>query len=361
MKRFRFFSCIAVGLCCLLFCGQSARAENLDAGLPDGMARLAEAVDQYFQKEGHEKAVVLGSFTSPSGDGNTQLRLLLQEQLKKAKFEIKPRTKFSISGRFLKEFRSDGVIDSVALKVKAELRDSKDDNVVQSFAIPIFGDQAVAILGPTASLPTDGEKGKESQRQQELNDRLDKPQVTIVGAETRASSDSPFGIEILVGRNGRKPTNAEGQAFVPLSNGEEYIVRLHNRGSLEAAVSLTVDGLTMFAFSEEGNFGSQVLVPANGSIDIPGWYINKERSDAFEITTFSKGAAAIKGVTGSVGVITASFSAAWDPASDAPADELTAKSADSATGKGRPVGKKYETVQRVVGRVRAFVSVRYYR
>lgn len=361
MNRFRAWFWIAFGLSWLLLCGQSVHAENRDAGLPDGMARLAEAVDEYFKKEGHDKVVVLGSFTSQGGDGNTQLRLLLQENLKKAGFEIKARTKFSISGRFLKEFRSDGVSDAVALKVKAEIRDSESDNVVQAIAIPIFGDQAVAILGPTADLPTSGPKGEEPQRQKNLNDSFDKPQVTIVGSETRASSSSPFGIEILVGRNSRKPNSADGQAFVALSKGEEYIVRFHNHATFEAAVSLTIDGLTMFAFSEEGNFGSQVLVPAGGSIDIPGWYINKERSDAFEITTFSKGAAAIKGVTGSVGVITASFSAAWDPKSNPPADELTTKSADSATGKGRSIGKRYEVVQRVVGRVRAFVSVRYNR
>ncbi len=339
-----------------------AHANAAEASLPKGMVRLAEAVDKFFNTEGFEKSVKLGTFTSPDAEGNTQLRLLLEESLKKSGFEIKPRAAYSINGRFLKEFRegSDESSGKVALRVKAEIRD-KSDEVIQPISIPIFGDDAVGMLGPTAELPTDGPQGSEPERQKELNEQLDNPHVAIVGSETRATSASPFGMEILVGRSPRTPKAEDGQAMVPLSKGEEYLVRLHNRAPFEVAVALTIDGLSMFAFSQEGSFGSQVLVPPGGSLEIPGWYITKDNSAAFEITTLGKGAAAIKGDTGTVGVITARFSAAWDPKGKPPTDEALTRSTDAATGLGRPVEKKYEQVQRVIGRTRAFVSVRYNR
>ena len=153
----------------------------------------------------------------------------------------------------------------------------------------------------------------------------------------------------------------DGQPFVKLSRGEEYVVRLTNRAKFEVAVTLTIDGLSMFAFSKEGNFGSQVIVSAGQSVDIPGWYITRDDTDAFEITSYSKSAAASKGLSGGVGVITASFAAAWDPAAKPPADEAGAKGPDAATGKGRRIAQKYESVRRVTGRVRSLVSIRYAR
>lgn len=346
---------VSVGL---IVSATAMHAAAPEAGLPEGMARLAQAVDQFFVDERLDKAIVLGTFTSPGGDGNSQLRVLLEQNLKRVGFEIKARSAHSISGRFLKDFLPNGGNNAVALKVKAEIRDNQDE-VVQPFSIPIFGDGAVAMLGPTAELPTSGPTGTEPQRQEGLNEALDHPQVAVVGDEVRATSSSPFGIEIVVGRTGRKPKVEDGLAFVSLAKGDEYAIRLHNRTAFEVAVALTIDGLSMFAFSEDGNFGSQTLIPAGGSIDIPGWYINDQRSAAFEITTLGEGAAAIKGVTGSIGVITAKFSAAWDPKAKPPADELLARSAYNSTGLGRPLEKKYQTVERVIGRTRAFVSVRY--
>jgi hypothetical protein len=268
---------------------------------------------------------------------------------------------------FLKQFRKANTLDahnSVAMRVTAEIRDRASDEIVQPIAIPIFGDGASQVLGPSVELPAGASEAK---RQQELNDAIDLPEAVIVGNETRSANSSPFGVEIRV-RSGtssvtvaRTPEDFEGQSFVKLNRGDEYIVRLHNRAHFEVAITLTIDGLSMFAFSKQGNFGSQVLVPPGKYVDIPGWYITQDATDAFEITTYSKSAAASKGISGTVGVITASFAAAWDPRGKPPADEVGAKSADAATGKGRRIGQKYEPVKRVAGRTRAIVSVRYTR
>jgi hypothetical protein len=118
----------------------------------------------------------------------------------------------------------------------------------------------------------------------------------------------------------------------------------------------------MYAFSKEGNFGSQVVVAAGTSVDIPGWYISSAKTDVFEITSYAKSAAAAKSIPlTSTGTITATFHACWEPTATPPPDEAGAKSADTATGRGRRIDQKYELVKRVVGKQRAFVTVRYNR
>ncbi len=343
---------------------------NAQEGAPkdvaDGVKRLAGAISEFFDREKHDKVVTVGSVVNPDGDGSELLRRLLTENLEKEKFQIR-KAKFAVNGRFIKQFRKANTLDehnSVALRVTAEIRDRTSDEIVQPIAIPIFGDGAAQVLGPSVELPTNASEAK---RQKELNESLDAPEATIAGNETLAAPSSAFGMELHI-RSGassiatpRKPVDNEGQAFVKLNRGEEYVVRLHNRARFETAVTLTIDGLSMFAFSKEGNFGSQVLIPPGKYVDIPGWYITKDATDAFEITSYSKSAAASKGLSGSVGVITASFAAAWDPAGQPPSDEVGAKGPDSATGKGRRIDQKYESVNRVVGRNRAIVSVRYSR
>lgn len=330
----------------------------------EGVTRLAEAVSAFFDRERHDKIVFVGAVTSPEGEGDADLRQKLVAALEAKQFQIR-RAKLTINGRFSKEFRPEGTSGPkhVALRLKAEVRDRESDELIQPIAIPIFGEEAVTHLNPTADVPANL---PEDERQEKLNDAIDNPRVAIAGNVVKANSSSLFGIEILV-RHGssadsRTPKDDQGFAFVDVAKGEEYVVRLHNQAAFETAVSVNIDGLSMYSFSEEGNFGSQVLVPAGGFVDIPGWYINTNQTDVFEITSYAKSAAASKSIPmSSIGTITAAFHASWEPTATPPSDEAGAKSADTATGRGRRIEQKYETVKRVVGKQRAIVTVRYNR
>lgn len=353
-----------------IFVQGTARSVHAQQGaapeVADGMQRLASAISEFFERERHDKVVSVGSVVNPDGEGSELLKRLLVEHLTKADFQLR-KGKFSVDGRFVKEFRKKDTLDGrnfVALRVTAEIRDRTSDQIVQPIAIPIFGDGAIQVLGPSADLPP---AASETERQQKVNDAIDTPAAAIVANESRASDDSPFGVEIRVRRGTgsdstpRKPTDQEGQSFVKLSRGEEYVVRLHNRAKFEVAVTLTIDGLSMFAFSKENNFDSQILVPPGTVVDVPGWYITSDNTDAFEITSYSKSAAASQGLSGGIGVMTAAFSASWDPSSRPPADELRPKSIGDATGRGRQIDQKYQSVPRVIGKLRSLISVRYSR
>ena len=174
----------------------------------------------------------------------------------------------------------------------------------------------------------------------------------------------PYRVEILVKtRKGydQRPLEDQGVAFVDLNRGEQYAVKLINDSEHDAAVTLTIDGLNVFAFSEH-NY-QHFIVPRKGSTVVKGWHRTNEWSEAFLITRYSESEAAksLACPSDEVGTITAQFAAAWESREEEPHDEEgRAKSPGGiATQRGPVTESKFEEVRRYVGRTRATINVRY--
>jgi hypothetical protein len=340
--------------------------------IPDiGFARLEEAAKRIavhvaeVLREQKETAIIVGDFTAPprlKASGGAGVRQLVIKAMIAEKIDVRDDARLQMVGSFAnteEENRADG---EIGLQVKAQLLD-ENDREVDKFNIKVFGAAALQITGGTAELPPDAppEKRKEIQ-----DAAIKKPEAAIVGTETRAIDNSTYGVEVLVNDGAdlvsRQPKIVAGRSFVPLHRGEKYVVRLHNRSTIEAAVLLTIDGLSMFSFSTEGNFASQVIVAPGSSADVTGWYFAGDDTRAFLITSYPDSAAGKKGVpTSSVGVITATFAATWEPEDDPPADETGARGSDTATGIGERTGQRWVPINRVIGKPRSIVSVRYNR
>jgi hypothetical protein len=104
------------------------------------------------------------------------------------------------------------------------------------------------------------------------------------------------------------------------------------------------------------------LVPAGGSVEVPGWMISRSRVLGFKVTGYPNTAVAQLGRDQSpTGTITATFSAAWEKGQKPPAGEppTTRGPGDDGTGFGKPKEIEARPVKRQVGVVRASVSVRY--
>lgn len=344
--------------------GETASPARADEALTQGLDRLAANIAEFLKSEELARSVVVGDFIAPPrliASGGAGLSNQIAKALEKHQVKVDPSAKVQLLGRFTvrqeKEFRESN-FESVSLRIRAELLDDQDDTL-QILNISVFGQAALQIAGATTDLPPEENAEDQEKRKQKA---LTNPSVAIVGNEARASRDSPYGLEVLVTSAPRPLTAENGRAFVELNQSEEYVIRLHNRSKFEAAVELTIDGLDMFVLSEDGSFGSRVLVAPRRSVDIPGWYVNGKISRAFVITSLPDGLASQRNIPSTkIGTITASFAAAWEPSADPPADEPSPKSADQATGAGREIDKKYEQVQRVIGAVRSVVSVRYTR
>lgn len=176
----------------------------------------------------------------------------------------------------------------------------------------------------------------------------------------------------------RKPTDEDGLAFVKIDRGHVYGVRLVNDADFDAAVSLTIDGLSMYVACDKEDPGTKaklrddqgrplhnfVIVRKNSKAFVRGWFINMRDTDEFLVTEYAKSfAAQFPQSAGRVGVITACFHAAVPKGQAFPAGEpndptpLT-QSADG-TGGGARVHSPYDLVERKIGLLRAAVSVRY--
>src|SRR5205814_96314 len=130
----------------------------------------------------------------------------------------------------------------------------------------------------------------------ELRKGLDEPEAHLTRTRIKVATDSPYAMEVLVkGPDGRytarPPKDDDGLAFVSIARGENYAVRLINDSPNDAAVILAIDGLSLFAFSENTDY-EHVIVPARTAAMIAGWHRTNQRADEFVITEYARSAAA---------------------------------------------------------------------
>src|SRR5206468_1525332 len=95
-----------------------------------------------------------------------------------------------------------------------------------------------------------------------------------------------------------------------------YEVRVTNNSTEEAAVTLTIDGIDVFAFSDikdaktgKPRFSHYIVAPKT-SHTIVGWHKTNAVSLGFLVTEYGKGASSQLKSTGDVGVLTVTFSSA---------------------------------------------------
>ena len=203
-------------------------------------------------------------------------------------------------------------------------------------------------------------------------------QAAIEGTFVRTRKESPYAVEIrkksLDAPGGALPVTAslvEGLPFVGIERGEVYEVRVVNDSNQEIAVSLAIDGIDQFTFSEDRKpdgtpkFSHWIVGPAKdkkpGEVLIVGWHktADPSRKDnvlSFLVTEYGKGTS-VKFPTraqGKIGTITVGISRSYVPGPNAP------RSA-SETGFGPPREVKQEVVKRQIDDPHEFITVRYTR
>jgi hypothetical protein len=344
--------------------GAAARADD---ALRTELAVVAKAIAEAVKGLGHD-AIAVGEFTGPaqlSASGGPAIAKTLAEELAKNNVAVNRNAAVGVKGEF--EDVKDNASGLLAARIKGAVTD-RSGQVLFTFTRGVFSETVLAALfGATAKLPTDLPP---AERNAELEKSLDNPKVQVRGPRVSAA-DSPYAVEVWAARAGAesKPRTAKvenGLAFVPLARGEVFGVKLVNKSKLDAAVTLTIDGLSLYAFSDvkDATTGrpryTVVVLGPDEEVFIPGWHRTNEASEAFVITDYARSAAAELKSTAPTGTITATFAAAWPKNQPPPADEPggTARSAE-AVGRGARVAQKYVEVERTVGVVRATVSMRY--
>ena len=339
------------------------RPAHAGSNLRQELAVVADNVSK-FLKAREEDSIAIAEFPGPAqlaaSSGPTIVQILTEE-LEKKGVAVKRRSNLSIEGRYR------DAIDAASKRLAAQISGQVVDRAGQvlfEFNRGVFGDTTLSeLFGVTAELPAAAD---DKTRDELLRKQLDEPQVTLKSSRISASPDSPYAIELLVAAGNEhrscQASNDEGMAFVELQRDQTYAVRLINDSPHDAAVTLTIDGLGMFSFSEHKEY-RHVIIAAHSQALIKGWHRTNQVSDAFVITEYAKSAAAELKSSAPTGSITATFAAAWPKGSAPPADEPKnpsdyARSGD-ATGRGPQVSMQYKVVERNFGVVRSTVSVRY--
>lgn len=366
-----------------------AAATNQNAAPKDALQRGLTDVAQNLKKllAGRgEQGIAVGQFTGPPNfptSGGPGIVKALSEELGRAGVDVKVRANLGVSGTYRAIGEKPGVkapgsqkpitvpgldFEVTMLVIKAQVEDANGKRLVD-YEQKINDPNTISkIFGLTFDAPP-GNPVKP------IEESIKKPSVHVDGSRIRATAKSPYGIELLVrpaGGKEREPRAArveDGLAFVDIEREEVYAVRLINDSPHEAAVALSVDGLSMFAFSTEKT-ARFMIVPPQGSYVVVGWHRNLEEFNEFLITSYAKGAAALLGADpANVGTITATFQACWPKGGSPPPDEPGAAPIagrfgatsvpDKSTGVGKPVQSSSARVEREEGAIRSAVSVRY--
>jgi hypothetical protein len=386
--------------CLLLSAFFSARGaddtEAVQKDLQAALAQLTDGIGKHLDSR-KETTVVVGEFTGPGKAGpGIQEALIRALKGRKVDGKEKPITageKAPLEVRGSYELADDpeakGDPDLKVLKLQAEFVLSKTGAKQTELemrpvrvrnSIDLAKLFAVTAAFHPLDLPPD--------RVKEVVKAINNPTVQIEGTLVSARPKSDYAVEILarplpaVGAPGQpvKPRKVCGEgekdceAFVDIKPGDLYEVRVINRSKHDAAVTLTIDGLDQFTFSEVRDpktkqpLYKHIILPKpppgqpESSGVIRGWHRVNEGKDAafsFLVTEFGKGEASkLLKNSAKVGTIVVTFAAAWTNDADQPDDEKGARSA-SETAKGPPVAANLKEVTRQVGNVREVVSIRY--
>lgn len=312
-------------------CGASICTNALGGPIDQPMAKLAAEIKAFIEDANLQKEIIVGQFPgvpSMKATGGVEIKRSLAEQLEAIGIGVTDDAPLSVMGRF-KEALSKN--QKYVVRIEAQLLDGSANELVE-FVSQIEGTPALVIAGRTGgSSPIDKIKKDISEI---IGVGTKSPDTVIQKSPESKSSvirptpSSPFGMEILIrDEDTFKPINAKikerRRAYVELHDGVEYLVKFYNDEDFEVAADLTIDGVHTFELADDVGFkNSKFLVPPKSTRMAKGWFRNKSKASAFLIGGYEGSVAQQQGISfNEVGVITATFQAAWKTGDRPPISE----------------------------------------
>ena len=154
--------------------------------------------------------------------------------------------------------------------------------------------------------------------------------------------------------------------LVKIAEDELYEVVIHNASNHEVAISLKIDGIDQFTFSEDRDPETgrpkftRWIVPAKSSFSIPGWHVTSDPSRTdnirrFLVTNYGEGVSKFVQIPdkSEIGTILVSVSRARKTR------EGLKSGANAETTLGPPMELKQKVVQRFIDPPNDFIAIRY--
>jgi hypothetical protein len=357
---------LTFGLGCLLgLPGQAPSQEPLQAD----MIKLAKKIKLLLDVNKLPKAVAPPKVSGPgklAGAVEDGVQKLLEKALEAVGVQVTRESNTSLHVRYSvgKELDKKQDTERDVVRCKCELTDAVHGKDFEPFVYTIEDANAIAFLIGGTGAPG----GK----------TVDQVASAVVAQFLKPSGPEPidkdgivwtgdYGIQIRISDKPVVPEIKENkEPHVTFRPNQEFAVVLHNRGRREAAVFLTLDGVSVFTRStvrheEGGRKGSprltHILVPAGGSTQVGGWHKDFKTIEPFVVVPRDKAV----NPTARLASIKALFSAAWPAGEKAPEDEprLTQSGAGHGIGAAQERPQDSKEVARTIGTVRGIVEVRY--
>ncbi len=336
MKAIRFLGGQPCWLVLALVLGSFMGAPQTLHARPDldkHLRKLSGQIKAELDKQ-NEKSISLGaiqphpSFAANPGPG---LVKILTDELTRLGVSIKYDARLGIIGEIIPDAEDLKNIENVKIKLKMV---NKISQTLGEFSLALADKEDIfKVLGS----PTNPPKGSKF-------------------------AEGPYAVEILVNGFPRDGTVKDNVPFVLVERQEIYTIKLINNSDHEAAAWVGIDGLSIFVFNEDPEPDGQardyrVVLAPRSSREVKGWYFTPEVTKSFMVTDYPQSAAALKKVTANIGMIQVQFQACWPKGGSPPADENQLRG--SATGFGPAFSQGWTTLERVRGRTRATITIRY--
>lgn len=343
-------------------------AKGDDALVKELRAMTSEHIMPLVEKRGGG-AIAVGGFTAATsvrGGAGPEIQMCLSGILREMNAKVDSDDyRYEITGNYLPYEDKDSGLQGV--KLVGRLVDAEDGTTLGEFPRFVFGPESVPrMLGLSVS-----SKGTTDPEMQSVSFRraMKAPRTFMQDSQISASPSSQYSIEIL-SRQGNQfrpfapRKDRKSRPFVDIPRDQVYAVRLINHSDHDAAVQLTIDGVNVFAFSQQSPKPKYWIVPAKkngkpGQTLVRGWDKNSSSSFEFKVVDFPSSAAARVNLrpSSNIGLITACFSACWEHERDRPRSEGRTR----ATGFGKEIVDRKTRVQRHIGQVRDVITIRYER
>jgi hypothetical protein len=352
-------------LIALLVAGPAFAQSQPDA-LTLELRALATDFAKIINKQGGG-AVAIGEFSASSdvkGSVGPRIQMVLADELKKLGLTVATDNfRFEIKGDYQPHTDKETGILGVKLIGRLIDRDTGEPIAEKPTGRFVFGSETVpGMLGLTVAMKPNADPHSLSETFKQSSKQA---RPAVAGTRLSTSPTSPYAIEILVKSGGAHvPRPAEpddkGRLFVPLAPHDVYAIRLINDSKHDAAVKLEIDGVNSLAFDQDHS--SFWIVGPGKSVIVKGWVIDPRTAKEFKVVgTFEETAAAKLNLkpSSTIGLITASFSAAWSSDAGRPSDEPDLQG--RGTGFGREIEFATQKVKTTIGQPRDIISVRYER
>ncbi|WP_165227104.1 hypothetical protein [Aquisphaera insulae] len=348
----------------------SLRADELSSKLE----KMLDGLRPIFEDE-HETSVTVGDVTADPtlvASGGPAIANAMIDAFGKLGLKVSRKARLAIEGRY--RLSEEPASKLRSLRIDLKLTDRVAGRTLTDVFINVVDAATIVRLaGGTGDI-----SGTRREQSEKVEKALKDPTTRIESdpgsqvARTRISAGpgSPYAIEVLVKAAAKdyRPRAVElneDQAFVGFRPGEVYAIRLINDSDSAAGVDLAIDGLSIFAFSDATSDRSNRLVLGPKSRgDIIGWYRNggPGGSSEFLVSRAAEAAAAKEVPTSSarIGMITATFAAAW-PSSQPPptGEEQDTGRGELGTALGARTDQSFTPVNFQIGKPKAAITVRY--